>query len=65
MEYEIKLLPHQKSLYKSTKNIAGLVCGRGSRQNSNSFLDYRLSFITGKKNTCVFSNIQVAIPKSV
>jgi len=57
MEYEIKLLPHQKSLYKSTKNIAGLVCGRGSRKNSNSFMDYRLSSITGQANTCVFTNI--------
>ena len=65
MEYEIKLLPHQKALYKSTKNIAGLVCGRGSRKDSHSLMDYRLSSITGKTNTCVFPNIQVAFSKSV
>ena len=65
MDYEVKMLPHQKSLYQSKSNIAGLVCGRGSRENSNSFMDYRLSSIARETNTCVFSNIQISFPKSL
>ena len=65
MEYEIKLLPHQKSLYKSTKNIAGLVCGRGSRKDRTSFLDYRFSLATKQTNTCFFTDIQVTFSKSI
>lgn len=30
MKFELKLLKHQRQLYDSKKNIAGLVCGRGA-----------------------------------